>query len=326
MRRVLVALIVAVVGLTLINLFQDIGNRHSIEHKLTDRSDRALTDAGITADVSFTGRDGTVKLTSAADKDRAERIVRGLTGVRVAHVEAPAGPVTQTTPKALPRVRIEVDGGRATASGTVPTEAAKTALGGGDQLTVDPAVGDTGLAGLPAVVSALGPDAQNVVVDLSDGRLTLTGTVPSPAVKDTVDAAAQRVTGNVVDQLQVQPPVQSSKEIQAQLSALSQVTFAYKSATLTDQGKQVVAKVAAILRANPSVKVSIEGHTDSRGTAASNRALSQARAQAVRNALVASGIAADRLTATGFGSSRPKVPNTSDANRAVNRRVEFVVR
>jgi outer membrane protein OmpA-like peptidoglycan-associated protein len=320
MRRLLVAVVVAVVGLTLINLVQDIGNRHSIESTLTARSGRALTAAGITADVSFRGRDGTVHLQSAVDKDRALKIVQGQTGVRVAHVDAPPAPAK---PKPLPHVRIEVNGAEVTTTGSVPTEAAKTALGGGDQLVVDPQLADTGLSGLPAVVSALGPDAHGAVIELSDGRLVLTGTVPSQAVKDATTAAARQVTANVVDQLQVQ---MSSAQIQTQLNSLPQVTFAYKSANLTAQGHQVAAKVAEILKANPTVKVSIQGHTDSKGSAASNLALSKARAQAVLNALAAAGITADRLTAEGFGESRPKVPNNSDANRTTNRRVEFILR
>jgi outer membrane protein OmpA-like peptidoglycan-associated protein len=79
------------------------------------------------------------------------------------------------------------------------------------------------------------------------------------------------------------------------------------------------------LRANPSAKVRIEGHTDSNGTPESNLLLSQARAQAVLDALVAQGIAADRLTAVGLGETRLQALGTTEADHAVNRRVEFVV-
>jgi outer membrane protein OmpA-like peptidoglycan-associated protein len=103
------------------------------------------------------------------------------------------------------------------------------------------------------------------------------------------------------------------------------VTFENDSATLTPPGQAVAANVAAILKAHPTVKIRIEGHTDSRGSDASNLTLSQARAQAVLDALKAQGIAADRMTAAGFGERRPKVPDTSDANRAINRRVELIV-
>lgn len=113
--------------------------------------------------------------------------------------------------------------------------------------------------------------------------------------------------------------------VQAQLGALPQVTFENNSATLTPQGLAVVANIAGILKSHPTVKLRIEGHTDSRGSDASNLALSQARAVAVLNALKAQGIAADRLSAVGFGERRPKVPDTSAANRAINRRVALIV-
>jgi outer membrane protein OmpA-like peptidoglycan-associated protein len=121
------------------------------------------------------------------------------------------------------------------------------------------------------------------------------------------------------------PTPAPSPSVQAQLGALPPVTFENNSATLTAQGQAVVANVADILKANPTIRVSIEGHTDTNGSAGSNLALSQARAQTVLNSLVSLGIAADRLTAAGYGESRPKVPDTSDENRAINRRVEFVV-
>src|SRR5690348_11013000 len=120
-------------------------------------------------------------------------------------------------------------------------------------------------------------------------------------------------------------PSPTAPPVQAQLGALPQVTFENNSATLTPQGLGVVANIAGILTSHPTVKIRIEGHTDSRGSDASNLALSQARAVAVLNALKAQGIAADRMSAVGFGERRPKVPDTSAANRAINRRVELIV-
>jgi outer membrane protein OmpA-like peptidoglycan-associated protein len=120
-------------------------------------------------------------------------------------------------------------------------------------------------------------------------------------------------------------PTPSAPPVQEQLGALPTVTFENNSATLTPQGQAVVVNIANILKAHPTVKIRIEGHTDSRGAAAANLKLSQLRALAVLNALKAQGIAADRILAAGFGESRPKVPDTSDANRAINRRVELIV-
>ena len=70
--------------------------------------------------------------------------------------------------------------------------------------------------------------------------------------------------------------------------------------------------------------VEIEGHTDSTGNAAHNLDLSQLRAKTVRAALVAAGIAADRLTTAGLGQTEPVASNDTEAGRAQNRRVEVV--
>ena len=68
----------------------------------------------------------------------------------------------------------------------------------------------------------------------------------------------------------------------------------------------------------------VQGHTDSQGTADSNQRLSQQRADAVRAYLVAHGINSSRLTSKGYGMTQPIAPNDSAANRAKNRRIEFV--
>ncbi len=82
---------------------------------------------------------------------------------------------------------------------------------------------------------------------------------------------------------------------------------------------------AALTKEDPTSKMVVEGHTDSQGTVASNQELSQQRAQAVRDYLVTRGIATDRITAAGAGSSRSIADNASPEGRANNRRVEIVV-
>ncbi|MCA9586156.1 MAG: OmpA family protein [Myxococcales bacterium] len=81
----------------------------------------------------------------------------------------------------------------------------------------------------------------------------------------------------------------------------------------------------ALTREDPTSKIVVEGHTDSQGADAFNQDLSQKRAQAVRDYLVTRGIAADRVTAHGFGETRTVAENTSPEGRANNRRVEIVV-
>lgn len=73
----------------------------------------------------------------------------------------------------------------------------------------------------------------------------------------------------------------------------------------------------------PSVVIEVGGHTDDLGSDASNDKLSASRANAVRDALIKFGVGAERLQAKGYGKANPKLPNTSDDNRAKNRRIEY---
>ncbi len=82
---------------------------------------------------------------------------------------------------------------------------------------------------------------------------------------------------------------------------------------------------AALTKQDAESKIIVEGHTDSQGEASYNQDLSQRRAQSVRDYLVSRGIAADRVTAQGFGLTRPIADNASPEGRANNRRVEIVV-
>jgi len=84
-------------------------------------------------------------------------------------------------------------------------------------------------------------------------------------------------------------------------------------------------EIAAILNEVPDVQVSIAGHTDSDGADAANLDLSKRRAAAVKKELVNSfGVNGDRLVTDGLGESQPVAPNDSPANKALNRRVEFI--
>jgi OOP family OmpA-OmpF porin len=71
----------------------------------------------------------------------------------------------------------------------------------------------------------------------------------------------------------------------------------------------------------PEVKITIEGHTDNVGGKADNQKLSQARADTVKNAIVAAGVDASRLSAVGYGDTKPIADNKTDEGRAQNRRV-----
>lgn len=103
--------------------------------------------------------------------------------------------------------------------------------------------------------------------------------------------------------------------------------FATNKADLDDQGKQAVQEVADKLKAySGEYKVVVAGYTDSRGSKALNEKLSKRRAQAVADALVADGIAADRVSAEGKGPADPIGDNKTAEGRDRNRRVEVNIK
>lgn len=101
------------------------------------------------------------------------------------------------------------------------------------------------------------------------------------------------------------------------------IRFANGKADLTASSTPVLMEIATAMKANPEVKVEIQGHTDSRGSLALNERLSQQRADAVRNYLMDQGIAPERMTARGYGPQRPIADNGTADGRAQNRRVEL---
>lgn len=103
-----------------------------------------------------------------------------------------------------------------------------------------------------------------------------------------------------------------------------QVNFASDASEILPESRSQVDAIASMLKSDPALRLSIEGHTDNTGSAQRNQALSQDRAGSVKRALTAAGIAADRLATKGFGSSVPVAGNDSDEGKAKNRRVELI--
>jgi OmpA-OmpF porin, OOP family len=130
--------------------------------------------------------------------------------------------------------------------------------------------------------------------------------------------------------IESKPMVQTVKasdlasQIQAAGFATVYINFETNKSDLQADGKATVEAIATLLREDPSLRLSIEGHTDNVGQPGSNKTLSQARASAVLTAVVAAGTDAKRLKALGQGQDVPIADNRTEEGRAKNRRVELV--
>ena len=102
------------------------------------------------------------------------------------------------------------------------------------------------------------------------------------------------------------------------------INFDTGKSDIKPESMAIIGQIAALLKAHPELKVSIEGHTDNVGTPQNNKVLSQQRAKSVMNAVVQKGIAPSRMTAVGWGQEKTIADNRSEEGRAKNRRVEIV--
>lgn len=117
---------------------------------------------------------------------------------------------------------------------------------------------------------------------------------------------------------------QLAEQINQQGFVTLNVNFDTNKSLVKDADKPVINEVISLLKNDPTLKLSIEGHTDNVGNAAANKTLSQARSDSLVAYIVAAGIPAKRLVAKGFGSESPISDNRTDEGKAKNRRVELV--
>ena len=139
------------------------------------------------------------------------------------------------------------------------------------------------------------------------------------------DAAAREAQARAAALEAQLADLSAKKTERGMVITLGDVLFGTDQARLTPDGMQTARKLADVLAKNPKRTVLIEGFTDSTGGADHNLALSQRRAEAVRNALLEMGVARDRVATRGYGEAYPVAGNDSASNRQLNRRVEIVL-
>ena len=122
-------------------------------------------------------------------------------------------------------------------------------------------------------------------------------------------------------------PRQSLVQVTAkEITIKQQIQFALDQDIILPESTPLLMEIADVLIKNPRIKqVEVQGHTDNTGTPEHNQDLSERRANSVRNWLIQHGVAADRLVAKGYGQTKPLVPNVTTANKAKNRRVQFII-
>jgi OOP family OmpA-OmpF porin len=263
-------------------------------------------------------------------------------GVRVTTLPAPvklaaANPSgALVTPTSMP-APADAAPGQVVASGKVPDEATHSAVlaklrdtyGAGnvvDQIEV-------GNVATPPNWSAnveklLGPQLKQI----SKGQLKIDGTNIDVKGEVSNEAQRQQIASDMANALNPTYTIRNGLRVSASEQGLLDSTLANRtiefetgSATLTPQGRAILDQMASVLVKMPGKTVEIIGHTDNAGSRASNIALSQARADAVKGYLVTKGVAPRSMATMGVGPDQPIASNNTDDGRARNRRIEFRV-
>ncbi len=117
----------------------------------------------------------------------------------------------------------------------------------------------------------------------------------------------------------------AAREAAARAFLKEHIHFAFNSALLSDEARQILNGKAEYLRTNPGIAVTMEGHCDDRGTDVYNMALGDRRAESVKTFLVGLGIGTNRLSTVSYGKERPIAKGHDEASWAKNRRVQFLI-
>ena len=173
-----------------------------------------------------------------------------------------------------------------------------TAAGGAAGAVIGRASGNTALGAI--IGAAVGGGAGAIIGNQMDKQAEeIAKTVP--------DAKVERVGEGIVVEFS------------------SNILFGFDQSSLSSDAKTNLDKLVVVLNNYSDTNIEVQGHTDSKGSVAYNQSLSERRSNAVSDYLASKGIARIRLTTVGFGEKLPKYENETEAGRAQNRRVEFLI-
>ncbi|CRK60113.1 Outer membrane protein [Alloactinosynnema sp. L-07] len=346
--------------LALLASFTSWGERDAVQDDLGAKSLAALSAAGIPgAKVNMDGVVANVSDVPADKVDAARAAVEDVSGVWSANVTGSGGSGSGATPpapaSANPSASVvppaassgplgfELKNGQVVLTGNVPDEAARQALvaaatqvAGGrpvvNNLAVAPgATLPAAPADLAKAVVLLGTAPGDRGVKWDGNTITLTGSVPTEADKAAATQAVAAAAPGVKfdNQLTVAAPAPApavdkaalQKQINDLLAAQG-ITFQPNSSTLTGPGAATLQKIAPLL-AGKDVSLEVSGHIADVANSLDGQQLSEQRAAAVKAQLAQLGVPADKMTAKGFGASKPLPGNAPSA--PANRRVEITV-
>ena len=283
-----------------------------------------------------------IKGVAASSRDYVA-IAQALQGTLPASLKLGTGDVIP--PKATPyRFIVQNEGTRVIVSGNAPTEDDHQAilLSAVRKFGALPVVDDVQLASgapddfLSAAEAGLQAASRLVPsrVDIVDKQLSVTGTAlyssAADRIKDSIESAMPRGYSGVAD-ISIASPGEALniEDCQAELRnamKLNAISFDSNGADITPDSDGVLDRLVAAVQRCPDAVVEVGGHTDSGGSASKNMDLSKARAQAVVDYLASAGVLRERMSAVGYGDTRPIASNSTDDGKARNRRIEFILR
>lgn len=343
---------VAFVVLCIVTIWQVLPD---IESGIVDRTTTALDEAGIEyVSVEADGRiakvvlpasgvasrdavDDTIDVGYLADIFRADISFSSSQAVNSSRLAVPTTERTTTTvtrviePVSPPELQIDITGGVVTAlDGRVGSPADTSALAdrigppSGWNLTEDAAT----IAlppGVLSIIESATADLAEGQISYTDGDLLITGVSTGAEASARFNRLEQLVGNGFTATYDVTEPLDSIESAIDDVVGPDGIAFASGTATISEAGMVVLDEVAVILVSDPGLRLRVEGHTDSVGSAEANLQLSAERAAAVATYLVEAGVEPLSITTEGLGDTQPIADNATAEGKAANRRIEFSV-
>lgn len=231
--------------------------------------------------------------------------------------------------------RMEISGRSLVMSGSTDNEALSQALGGEVQSAGGSscnAVARIAFTGVTAAELQRRADAE--AAKRAADAAAQKAAADAAAQKAAAEAAARQAAAQTPPPAPAPAPAASQQKVEAdkcqavvnKVRSEGVINFKRASADLDQQSDATLDQIAAVLTTCKSARIEVQGHTDAEGTPERNANLSNRRARAVSDYLIRAGVSASRLTAVGYGETRPIAPNDTSENRAKNRRIEFEVK